>query len=463
MENNFLSKKVPGFFSCRYGMSLILHFCNMVIVTQRVCLSLTMVVMVNNTQSLTNVSSEANPRSTMDPVYNWSPDIQGFILSSNFYGALVVQIPIGYYSGIYSVKKIIACGLLLSSVCTLCTPLAAQVGATLVIVCRVVQGMAQGTVLSGQHQIWTRWAPPLEQGRLTTISASGAMLGPFIVLLVTGFICELLGWISVFYIFGACGCVVCIFWLVVFYDDPKDHPCISNTEKNYITSSLAQVSSSSVTTLPIKAMLQSLPVWAIAFCNFAIVWAHNFFITYNPIFINSVLDVNVRENGFLSGLPFLFAFIITILGGQMADFCLSRNIFSTITVRKVFTTLGMVCPIVFSICLLYLSFNFLSTVIFLILSQATAFLALSGVNINVLDIAPRYYGFLRGVTTLTGMLGGMISSTISGLILNADPETPWYKIYLMIAAINGLALVFYLIFAKAEIQNWAKDSQETRL
>uniref|UniRef100_A0A286XDK5 Solute carrier family 17 member 1 n=2 Tax=Cavia porcellus TaxID=10141 RepID=A0A286XDK5_CAVPO len=63
MENNFLSKKVPGFFSCRYGMSLILHFCNMVIVTQRVCLSLTMVVMVNNTQSLTNVSSEANPRS----------------------------------------------------------------------------------------------------------------------------------------------------------------------------------------------------------------------------------------------------------------------------------------------------------------------------------------------------------------------------------------------------------------
>lgn len=41
---------------------------------------------------------------------------------------------------------------------------------------------------------------------------------------------------------GACGCALGLFWFILFYDDPKDHPCISVAEKEFITSSLmAQV------------------------------------------------------------------------------------------------------------------------------------------------------------------------------------------------------------------------------
>ncbi|XP_005403397.1 PREDICTED: sodium-dependent phosphate transport protein 1 isoform X2 [Chinchilla lanigera] len=432
--------------------------------TQRVCLSLTMVVMVNDTWGLTNVSSRENPGNIMNPVYNWSPAIQGIILSSIFYGIVIVQIPIGYLSGIYSIKNMVACGLFLSSVLTLCIPPAAQVGETLVIVCRIVQGMAQGTIATAQHHIWVRWAPPLERGRLTSISVSGVMLGPFIVLLVTGLICDLLGWPLVFYIFGVYGCVLCVFWFVLFYDDPKDHPYISIREKEYILSSLAQQdSSSSVTTLPIKAMLQSLPLWAISLCNFALLWTNNFVVTYTPTFINSVLHVDVKENGLLSSLPFLLSYIIGILGGYMGDFLLSRNILSTISVRKLFTILGMFLPVVFNMCMLYLSFNFYSAIIFLILAHSTSSFVLSGVFINVLDIAPRYYGFLRGTTSLIGMIGGILSSTVSGLILNEDPETSWYKIYFLMSSISVITLIFYLIFAKAEIQDWAKEIQDTRL
>ncbi|KAM6177351.1 sodium-dependent phosphate transport protein 1 [Erethizon dorsatum] len=456
--------RAPGFCSFRYGVSLLLHFCNGAVMAQRVCLSLTMVAMVNGTGSLTNVSSGENPGNITNAVYNWSPDIQGIILSSIFYGTIVVQIPIGYLSGIYSVKNMVACGLFLSSVLTVCIPPAAQVGETLVIVCRVAQGMAQGTIATAQHYIWVRWAPPLERGRLTSISLSGILLGTFIVLLVTGFICDLLGWPLVFYIFGAYGCVLCLFWFILFYDDPKDHPCISVNEKEYITSSLAQqVSSNSMTTLPIKAMLLSLPLWAIAVNNFAVLWTSNFVATYTPTFINSILNVNIRENGLLSSLPFLFAYIVGILGGHMADFLLSRNILSTITVRKLFTTIGMLFPVIFNMCMLYLNFNFYITITFLILAYATTAFNLNGVFINTLDIAPRYYGFLRGVTTLIGMIGGILSSTVSGLILSEDSETSWYKIYFLMSAISVTTLIFYLIFAKAEIQDWAKESQDTRL
>lgn len=76
-------------------------------------------------------------------MYSWSLDIQGLILSSVFFGMVVVQIPVGYLSGLYPMKRILGFSMLLSSVLSMLIPPAAQAGAALVIVCRVLQGVAQ--------------------------------------------------------------------------------------------------------------------------------------------------------------------------------------------------------------------------------------------------------------------------------------------------------------------------------
>ncbi|KAM6184925.1 sodium-dependent phosphate transport protein 1 [Rhynchocyon petersi] len=424
-----------------------------------------MVVMVNTTRlpKLDNSSTDELWNNMKNPVYNWSPEIQGIILSSFFYGAALIQLPSGYLSGIYSIKKMVGCALFLSSLCSLLIPLAAEFGKTSIIVCRTLQGVTQGMASTGQHEIWVKWAPPRERGRLTSISMSGFLLGAFIVSLVTGFICQSLGWPIVFYIFGAYGCALCLLWFVLVYDDPNDHPCISISEKEYITSSLVHQFSSSQQSLPIKSMLKSLPIWAISFACFGFFWSNSIMILYIPTYINSVLHINIRENGLLSALPYLIAWICGILGGQMADFFSSRNILSLTNVRKLFTTLGLLLPVLFSMCLLYLSSSFSSTIIYLILAGATGAFSLPGMMINALDIAPRYYGFLKGVTVLVGMIGGIISSTLTGIIINQDPESPWFKIFFLMTAVSVICLIFYLIFGDAEIQEWAKERQHTRL
>ncbi|XP_062954299.1 sodium-dependent phosphate transport protein 1 [Cynocephalus volans] len=456
---------VSSFPSFRFGLSLLLLSCNVAARALATCLNLTMVSMVNSTdpQGLPNNSSKKLLDNIKNPVYNWSPDIQGIILSSGFFGMIFIQIPAGYLSGIFSVKKMVGSALFFCSLFSMLTPLAAGLGDTSVIVCRAAYGVAQGIAGTAQHEIWVKWAPPLERGQLTSMSQSGSLLGSFIVLLVTGLICESLGWPMVFYIFGACGCALCLLWFVLFYDDPKDHPCISISEKEYITSSLAQQVSSSRQYLPIKAMLKSLPVWAIILGGFAYFCTNSLLLLYTPMFINSVLHVTITKNGLLSGLPHLFAWICSILSGQMTDFFLTRNILRLITIRKLFTTLGLLLPAIFSLCIVYLSFSFYSTVIFLILANATVSFALCGVLINALDIAPRYYGFLRGITCFFGMIGGLISSILTGWILSQDPESSWFKVFFMLAAINVISLIFYLVFAKAEIQDWAEERQDTRL
>uniref|UniRef100_A0A8C3W7V9 Solute carrier family 17 member 1 n=1 Tax=Catagonus wagneri TaxID=51154 RepID=A0A8C3W7V9_9CETA len=465
MDNQVPPRKVPNFCSIRYGIAIFLLFCNVIIMSQRVCMSLTMIAMVNSTEphGSSNISTKELQDNIKNPVYNWSPEIQGIMLSSIFYGVIGSQIPAGYLSGMYSLKKLIGFALFFSSLFTLFIPPAAEFGETLVIVCRVFTGLFQGITLTVQQVIWIRWAPLLEQGRLTSLSLSGLLLGPCVVLLMTGFICDSLGWPMVFYIFGALGCALTLLWFILYYEYPKDHPFISISEKEYIMSSLVQQVSSSSPSLPIKDMIKSPPLWVISLSNFALFWINSILSMYTPMFINVRFHVNIRENGLLSSFPHLFAWIFAVVAGHVADVFQSKNILSLLTIRKLFTFLGLILPSVFSLSLLYLSSSFYGTMIFLTLASATGSFTMGGVLMNVLDIAPRYYGFLRGLTNVIGLAGGLISSTLTGMMLSQDSESSWFQIFSLMAAISVASQILYIIFAKAEVQDWAKEIENTHL
>ncbi|XP_059035504.1 sodium-dependent phosphate transport protein 3 isoform X2 [Mustela nigripes] len=424
MDKKTSSRKGPEFCSLRYGLALIMHFSNFTMITQRVSLSIAIIAMVNSTQQhgLSNASTEGplvdtlnNPSRSMKEfntgasVYEWSPETQGIIFSSISYGIIVTLIPSGYLAGILGAKQMLGAGLLISSLLTLFTPLAADFGVILVIVIRTIQGMAQGMAWTGQFTIWAKWAPPLERSKLTSIAGSGAAFGSFIILCVGGLISQALGWPFIFYIFGSIGCVCCLLWFTVIYDDPMHHPCISVQEKDYIVASLAQ------------------------------------------------------QSGVLSSLPFIAASSCTILGGQLADFLLSRNLLRLITVRKLFSSLGLLLPSLCAVALPFVASSYVTTIILLILIPGTSNLCDSGFIINTLDVAPRYASFLMGISRGFGLIAGIISSTATGFLISQDSVSGWRNVFFLSAAVNMFGMFFYITFGQVEIQDWAREKTLTRL
>ncbi|KAM9234410.1 sodium-dependent phosphate transport protein 3 [Dugong dugon] len=477
MDEKSSTRKGPGFCSLRYGLALIMHFSNFTMITQRVSLSIAIIAMVNSTeqQNISNVSTEGPLADTLNnpsrsikefntgaSVYEWSPETQGIIFSSINYGIILTLIPSGYLAGIFGAKHMLGAGLLISSLLTLFTPLAANFGVILVIAIRTVQGMAQGMAWTGQFTIWAKWAPPLERSKLTSIAGSGVAFGSFIILCVGGLICQALGWPFIFYIFGSIGCVCCLLWFTVIYDDPMHHPCISVREREHIVSSLAQKPGSPRRSVPIKAMVRCLPLWAIFMGFFSHFWLCTITITYLPTYVSSVLHVNIRDSGVLSSLPFIAASSCTILGGQLADFLLSRNL-RLITVRKLFSSLGLLLPSVCAMTLPFVTSSYMTTVILLILIPGTSNLCDSGFIINTLDIAPRYSSFLMGISRGFGLIAGIISSTATGFLISQNSESGWRNVFFLSAAVNMFGLVFYLTFAQAKIQGWAREENLTRL
>ncbi|EPY83122.1 hypothetical protein CB1_000595049 [Camelus ferus] len=321
-------------------------------------MSIAIPAMVNNTAlpSLPNASTEKPPTESQDnwnetlkefkvvaAMYDWSPEIQGIILSSLNFGSFLAPIPSVFLVELFGAKYLTGAGIFISSVLNLFIPLAADTGVTLLIVLRVIQGLVQVLALTCQYSIWARWAPPMERSQLTTIAQSGSVLGCFIIFLAGGHICQTIGWPYVFYIFGL-----------------------------------------------------------------------------------------------------------------LADFLLSRKILKLITIRKLFTTIGVLFPAALSVSLFWVRSSFSTTMVFLMLSSVIKSLIQSGAFVSFLDIAPRYSALLRGLTQIFSYMAGAISPTVAGFLIEQDSEFGWRNVFLLAAVVGISGLVFYLIFAQAEVQDWAK-------
>uniref|UniRef100_A0A286ZRD0 Solute carrier family 17 member 3 n=2 Tax=Sus scrofa TaxID=9823 RepID=A0A286ZRD0_PIG len=391
-------KKAPSLCSTRYGIAFVTHLCNFVLVAQNVVMNITMVAMVNST----NHQSQFNDSTE--------------------------GLPVDPFGDPNDSPKSLPTG---------------------------------GAGYGGQFALWEKWSPPHERSRLCSIAVSGMMLGSCIAVLLGGLISQVLGWPFVFYIFGGVGCVCCLPWFVLVYDDPVTHPWINTVEKDYITSSLAQQVSSSKQSLPIKAMVRSLPLWSICFCCFGHQWLLNTMIIYTPTYISSVFNINIRDSGFLSTLPFITAWVIGILGGYLADFLLTKS-FRLVTVRKVATVLGSIPSSILLVVLPYAASNYIIAVA-LTLSSGLSLLSQPGMYINALDIAPRHSSFLMGASRAFAQISAVVVPTISGFLLNQDPEFGWRNIFFLSFAINALGLIFYLIFGEADVQDWAKERKLTHL
>lgn len=150
---------------------------------------------------VSNLTKQEN--NTLDlPESEWSPLLQGYILSSFFYGYILTQIPAAYLTSRYGGRNLFGTGVGLSAFLCLAMPVAAYIGPTHLMIIRILQGLCQGFIYPAMHCLWSKWCPPNERSRLATFALSGSYIGSVTALSTGGLITIYLNWQSIFYIFG---------------------------------------------------------------------------------------------------------------------------------------------------------------------------------------------------------------------------------------------------------------------
>ncbi|XP_053908374.1 vesicular glutamate transporter 1 isoform X1 [Cuculus canorus] len=407
------------------------------------------------------VVSMVNAAHGQRPQFNWDPETVGMIHGSFFWGYIVTQIPGGFIAQKFAANRVFGLAIVSTSVLNMLIPAAARTHVGCVITVRVLQGLVEGVTYPACHGIWSKWAPPLERSRLATTAFCGSYAGAVVAMPLAGVLVQYSGWSSVFYVYGSFGVCWFAFWVLVSYESPAQHPTISPEERKYIEESIGESGGSAgmVLATPWRRFFTSMPVYAIIVANFCRSWTFYLLLISQPAYFEEVFGFEISKVGLLSALPHLVMTIVVPIGGQIADFLRSRGLMSTTNVRKMMNCGGFGMEASLLLVVGY-SRSRAVAISFLVLAVGFSGFAISGFNVNHLDIAPRYASVLMGLSNGVGTLSGMVCPLIVGALTRHKTREEWEWVFLIAALVHYAGVIFYGIFASGETQDWAEPARE---
>ncbi|XP_019406623.1 PREDICTED: vesicular glutamate transporter 1 isoform X2 [Crocodylus porosus] len=373
--------------------------------------------------------------------FTWDPETVGMIHGSFFWGYIVTQIPGGFIAQKFAANRVFGFAIVATSTLNMLIPSAARVHYGCVIFVRILQGLVEGVTYPACHGIWSKWAPPLERSRLATTAFCGSYAGAVVAMPLAGVLVQYSGWSSVFYVYGSFGILWYLFWLMVSYESPAQHPTITEEEQRYIEESIGEsaglVNPLKKFSTPWRKFFTSMPVYAIIVANFCRSWTFYLLLISQPAYFEEVFGFEISK---------------------IADFLRSRRIMSTTNVRKMMNCggFGMEATL-----LLVVGYSHTKGVAisFLVLAVGFSGFAISGFNVNHLDIAPRYASILMGISNGVGTLSGMVCPIIVGAMTKHKTREEWQYVFLIASLVHYGGVIFYGIFASGEKQPWAEPEE----
>ncbi|KAL3281332.1 hypothetical protein HHI36_004540 [Cryptolaemus montrouzieri] len=454
MKTNCTLDKNPGWKFWkrrRYIVGLMAFFGFFNVYALRANLSIAIVAMTENKSIVVDNGTTIYIRE-----FDWDSKVQGYILSSFFYGYVTTQVLGGWLAMRIGGKRLFGLGIAATAFMTLITPFVAKLNLYLLIGLRVLEGVCEGVTYPCMHAIWSQWAPPLERSRLGTFAYTGAYVGTVVSMPACALLAEWLGWSSIFYVFGALGLLWYIMWTILISEKPTDDSQISEAELKYITESLGTTEYKKIKH-PWRKIFSSVSIWAIFAAHFSENWGFYTFLTQLPKYMKDILDFDLAKTGIMTALPYLSMSIVLLGAGHIGDWFIIQKILTVTQVRKLFTCGAYISQTIFVICTSYAQ-NSTVALICLITALGLGSFAMAGFSINYLDIAPQHASVLMGIGNTIATIPGIISPILSGYIVTTPTREEWRIVFFITAGIYLLGSIIYGIFSTAEEKSWAQDS-----
>jgi len=435
----------------------------------------------------------------MSTEFGYTETIKGQISSAVSYGYGLAILPIGLAVSVVSPRILMAVGVTIWSIATLCTPLMAELSSSGIekillplLLIRGLMGGAEAVVLPTMQRILSQWVPVEKKATALAITISGFQLGTVGAYLISPIVLDFMsgldggagnipGWRGMFYIYGLAG----LLWLLPWWLVAKDKESSINIEEEDCEETLVNTLMEDDASLvlnecivddtpqtkiqEVQALLQSAPwkefVQSPAVYGMLLAHAAKNFELYNllawtPTFFTQQYGLNVKESAIFSVLPSLCGMVGGLTAGTMGDYVLKKSIGDEkmdskeairkrTQVRKLFQSIALFGP---AACLYLLSS---------LPDAATAQLLLGGaVGLQAFDAAgfgaatqeksgEKWAGLLYSLTSLPGVLVGSVSVSITGKLLDAmeTNEAGWTAVYQLNAAVCVAgALCFLLLY-----------------
>ncbi|KAF4521620.1 hypothetical protein B566_EDAN006662, partial [Ephemera danica] len=412
------SDRVPA----RLVLGAMLLWATLTGIVLRVNLSLSIVTMVRRSSGHLNTSSaEQDENYEEEGEFDWSETTQGTILSAFFWGYLFLQLPGGRLAEVIGGRRVMGYSLLIASLLSIASPPLARVHYGLLVAVRALQGLVLGVIYPTLFALTTRWVPQQERARFLSVCMMGGSLGLALIMPLCGLVIAYLGWAALFYLTGAHGLLFTACWFLLVHDSPEQHPRISDVEQKHIASGLV---AGPIKTVPIpwKSMLTSIQVWAPLLAAMGSDWGFYTFFSLGPKYMASILGVNIKQNGFLSALPYLCRYVFGIIAAAIFDRVLRGELLSLLALRRIAAVISHILPAIALVAFPLVGSDLIPALAVICIAVACNGTLTSGHLQGFMDIAPNFAGTMMGLSNGLGSITGIISPLLIGAVLERDPS-----------------------------------------
>ncbi|XP_065339933.1 sialin [Cloeon dipterum] len=395
--------------------------------------------------------------------FNWDEPTQNLILGCFFWGYVLTELPGGRMAEVFGARRIFGYSMLIASIMTLATPLAANISHYAVVALRVVIGFTLGATWPAIQPMASKWIPPMDRSKFIA-NMMASSLGAALTMPMCGYLIAHLGWESVFYVTGTISIVWSILWFLLVFDSPAEHPRIADEERRFIENAIGTgTAKGKPPSVPWGKMLTSLPVWAIIITHAASVFGYFTVVNQLPTYMKNILGFNIKENGLLSSLPYFGKYFFAITTSYIADYLRKSGTLSTTAARKLFTGFAVGVPGLFMMSLVFFGCDRFWSVFFFTAALTINGAVTAGYLGNGLDIAPNFSGTIFGLANTLSSSGGYISTFMVGVFTNNNQTfNQWSKVFGVLAGTYTTGALMFLIFGSGDMQEWNNPKKETK-
>lgn len=307
-------------------------------------------------------------------------------------------------------------------------------------VARFVLGIGEAANFPAAVKTTAYWFPKKERALASGLFNSGSSIGAIIAPAIVAGITVAWGWEWAFIVTGSLGFIWLAFWMKYYYV-PEEHPRISRAELDYIRQDHEQPQvTGKVRWISYFRYKQTI---GICLTRFISDWVWWFFLFWTPDYLNKMHGVNIKE----IVLPLIIIYTTAALGGIGGGWLSYQFLKKGKTVDFARKTSILICALlILPVMLVTRTENVWLAVALIAIAAGGHQGWASNIFTIVSDLYPKEaVGSLIGISGFAGAIGGALSATFIGLLLEYTGS--YFFIFLvasMVYIINWLIIKIFI-------------------
>ncbi|MGR3886539.1 MFS transporter [Pseudomonas sp. 1152_12] len=353
-----------------------------------------------------------------------------------FVGYLFLQVPGGKLAVHGSGKRFIGWSLLAWAVISILTGFVTNHYQLLFL--RFALGVAEGGMLPVVLTMISNWFPDKERGLANAIVIMFVPLAGIITAPLSGWIIAALDWRMLFIIEGLLSAAVMVLWMLTISDRPQEAKWISERERDYLITTLAEeqkaIAAKAVKNASLSEVMADKTLWHLIALNFFYQAGIYGYTLWLPSIVKELTQSGMGKVGMLATLPYIAAMFGMLMFSNLSDRSGKRRAFIAVPLA------GLALCLTLSVILreqIWLSFAALVGCGFFLQAAAGIFW-----TIPAKIFSAEAAGGARGLINALGNLGGFCGPYIVGVLISQYSQSIGvYSLALSVALAAVLAMI----------------------